>query len=441
MKKIIALLLIVTGFLNTYKIQSQTLHVPGATGTTPGLGVSINGNVGIGISDPQEKLELYGKVSSKFYQDFPAIRGIFGHYGNAGGLSIISQGANNTSAGSGDIRFLTSNTNSTNSSTDAPISLKMIVKYSGFVGIGSVNPSEKIQIGELNNTENLKLMIPGAYNFEQVKLGQYGNGACGLELINHKNLTQSYGVRFYANSDDGISGLQIQTADLSTSYAGLSYTTKLSISSNGNIGIGTLSPGYKLDVAGDIRTSTMLINDVANTAQIRLNSSGTYYGKIGNPSAQIWSLGYGESGTDLTSVLSWTATGNVLIGKTTQTNNTYKLDIDGKIRANEIVVNTSGADFVFAPTYQLRPLSELEAFVKEHKHLPEVATATEMQENGVSVSEMQTKLLQKVEELTLYLIEKDKQIAALKDEKDKQLAEQYQMLLEFKKELEILKNK
>jgi hypothetical protein len=55
------------------------------------------------------------------------------------------------------------------------------------------------------------------------------------------------------------------------------------------------------------------------------------------------------------------------------------------------------------PTYKLRSLAELEAFIKSNKHLPDIAPAKEMQENGVSAGEMQAKLLQKVEELTLYV--------------------------------------
>jgi hypothetical protein len=105
--------------------------------------------------------------------------------------------------------------------------------------------------------------------------------------------------------------------------------------------------------------------------------------------------------------------GNVLIGKTSQTNTVYKLDVAGKIRADEIVVNTTGADFVFEPTYKLRSLAELEAFIKTNKHLPEIAPAKEMQENGVSAGEMQSKLLQKVEELTLYMIEQQKIVEQL----------------------------
>jgi hypothetical protein len=99
--------------------------------------------------------------------------------------------------------------------------------------------------------------------------------------------------------------------------------------------------------------------------------------------------------------------GNVGIGTTSPS---YKLDVAGVIRANEIIVNTTGADFVFADDYQLRPLSEVKAFIVENKHLPEIKSAQEMQENGVGVNELQTQLLQKIEELTLYILQQEEVI-------------------------------
>ena len=86
------------------------------------------------------------------------------------------------------------------------------------------------------------------------------------------------------------------------------------------------------------------------------------------------------------------------------------ITVDSILRAEEIIVETTGADFVFADDYRLRPLSEVEAFITENKHLPEIQSAQDMQENGVSVSELQTKLLQKIEELTLYLIQQEETI-------------------------------
>ena len=89
----------------------------------------------------------------------------------------------------------------------------------------------------------------------------------------------------------------------------------------------------------------------------------------------------------------------------------YKLDVQGTIRAQELKVDMQGADFVFEEGYKLRSLEEVETFVQENRHLPDVAPAKEMQQNGVNQSEMNQKLLQKIEELTLYVIELNKKLA------------------------------
>ncbi len=100
--------------------------------------------------------------------------------------------------------------------------------------------------------------------------------------------------------------------------------------------------------------------------------------------------------------------GNVGIGKTTPT---AKLHVDGNIIAEEIKVeNVTGADFVFDKDYNLMPLTEIEAYIKQNHHLPEVPSAAEMQANGIELGKMNMLLLQKIEELTLLMIEQQKQL-------------------------------
>jgi hypothetical protein len=107
--------------------------------------------------------------------------------------------------------------------------------------------------------------------------------------------------------------------------------------------------------------------------------------------------------------------GAVSIGTTTIPSG-YILAVNGKIIATEVKVETGWADFVFEPDYNLMPLKELEIFIQANKHLPEIPTTAEVKENGISVGEMNAKLLQKIEELTLYLIQKDEEIQELKKE-------------------------
>lgn len=96
-------------------------------------------------------------------------------------------------------------------------------------------------------------------------------------------------------------------------------------------------------------------------------------------------------------------------------NPTYQLSVNGTIGAHEVNVTTSGwADYVFDTGYELRPLKEVEQFIRENGHLPNVPSEKEVLDNGVNLLEMNVKLLEKVEELTLYIIEMKKEIEQLK---------------------------
>ena len=87
------------------------------------------------------------------------------------------------------------------------------------------------------------------------------------------------------------------------------------------------------------------------------------------------------------------------------------------IKADDINVNMSNAaDYVFDENYDLKSLSEVESYVNEHKHLPGIPSAAEMEQNGISVSAMSNMLLEKVEELTLHMIQLKKENEALKAE-------------------------
>jgi len=68
------------------------------------------------------------------------------------------------------------------------------------------------------------------------------------------------------------------------------------------------------------------------------------------------------------------------------------------------------------PNYNLMPLKELEQYILQNKHLPDVPTQDEISKDGMDVYEMNAVLLKKVEELTLYVIEQQKQIVELENE-------------------------
>jgi hypothetical protein len=193
--------------------------------------------------------------------------------------------------------------------------------------------------------------------------------------------------------------------------------------SSGNVGIGTTTPEEKLQIS----SGNLALNDdykvyfrrAANTEAFMGFVSANEALRIGNTKDtydRYIELG-GMSGSTWTSQLIInTKTGNVGIGTTDP--GEYKLNVIGTIRADEVVVTSSSADFVFNPDYKMLSLPEVEKYIDKNKHLPDFSAASEIKEKGMNVSEMQTKLLQKVEELTLYVIELNKKIEKLESEKN-----------------------
>lgn len=110
--------------------------------------------------------------------------------------------------------------------------------------------------------------------------------------------------------------------------------------------------------------------------------------------------------------------GSVLIGKTSQINPSYRLDVNGNIRANKVVVNTTGADYVFDSAYMLMSLDSLECYFRIYHHLPEIPSAEQMKKNGLDVGEVEIRMLQKIEELTRYVVDLNKQLQLQQKELD-----------------------
>jgi hypothetical protein len=90
-----------------------------------------------------------------------------------------------------------------------------------------------------------------------------------------------------------------------------------------------------------------------------------------------------------------------------------QLNNNGQLFAREVIVDLDNwPDYVFEKDYELQPLNEVEQYINEHKHLPNIPSAKEVETDGLNLGEMNKLLLQKVEELTLHLIEQQKVLEA-----------------------------
>lgn len=281
------------------------------------------------------------------------------------------------------------------------------------VGIGTTNPYNKLDIGT-------------AFSFHDGghKVIGFGvaPGSGGTALV----AGYPAEIRLDPTNGDlsfGTSTIAVLEGEAST------IETHMTISNGGNVGIGATSP-----TSGRLVITQTALDDHYSGIRLKnaANGQSSFFWMDQNNKMRIDN----SSSASRDVVFNGEGNGNVLIGKTSQVNPAHKLDVNGSIRANEIVVNTTGADFVFEDNYKLRPLKEVETYIKENKHLPEIASAKEMQENGVGVSELQMQLLQKIEELTLYLLEQEKRL----NKQEQQLEKQDEENKELKNRIETLEN-
>lgn len=202
----------------------------------------------------------------------------------------------------------------------------------------------------------------------------------------------------------------------------------------GRVGVNTSSPAEALDVIGNCKVSANayvggVISQNSGTGSqtvtlscpnsndvslvLKRVGTGSYDWRVRNSAGILRYENSADDGATYTEYMRMDLNGNVGIGTTSTI---YKLNVCGAIRATELRLETGWCDYVFEPDYQLRPLSEVESFIKENKHLPEINPAADVENNGLQVADMSARMIKKIEELTLYMIDADKRIKALEQE-------------------------
>ena len=332
---------------------------------------------------------------------------------------------------------------------------------------GTASPINSTGLFQLNYSSNqafkgalIKNSNAGNYSYSEITM--YNNiDQFGQLFFTGSNYSANPAVKpnaagLYSGGSGGISFLAGDAAAPIT--FGTSNTNRMIIDPAGNVGIGTMTPNaaYKLDVAGTINATNILVNGQpisGGSSQWATNGTAISYAAgnvgigtttpssklgvynpgnkteviIGNPStasggftsllmgtsADTNGFGYIEavksSGTAYGDVIISRYGGNVGVG-ITQTD--AKLTVNGTVHSKEVKVdlNVPAPDYVFEKDYHLMSLEETKAYIDVNKHLPEVPSAKEMEKNGVQLGEMNLLLLKKVEELTLHLIDQQNKI-------------------------------
>lgn len=254
----------------------------------------------------------------------------------------------------------------------ASLTEKMRIEGSGNVGIGINNPNGTLEVARGTGTNGTAAFY-------------------GTSWTSHFN----YSTEETTYIRGGKNNAKVLINDL----AGL-----------GNVGIGTASPNYKLQV-NTIGNGAGIVH--ANNAGIQVGTYVGYgagwYGTLSNHPLVLF-VNNGNAAVTLTT------SEQLQVGGTT-TPAGYKMSVDGKVICTELeVLITPWPDYVFKPNYKLKPLQEIENFIAKNGHLPNIPKAEDIENKSLALGNMAKLQMEKIEELTLYLIEINKRLQKVEDE-------------------------
>jgi len=241
---------------------------------------------------------------------------------------------------------------------------KMRIKSNGYVGIGTTAPARHLHV-------------------MGVVRSSYAAGAAEYLEINHG------GGNAYINT--------VGDGNIDFRHDG---GTKMSLTSAGRLGIGITAPSQVLHTKGVIRSS----NSVNTAEYLEINHGGT--------NAYINAVGDGniDFRHDNSTKMSLTSAGGLGIGTTNL--GTYKLAVNGSIRAKEVKVESNWSDYVFYDDYQLPTLEEEQKHIEKNGHLLGFESEREM-EGMIPLGDVSRRQQAKIEEMMLHLIQMNEQLKVM----------------------------
>jgi len=231
-------------------------------------------------------------------------------------------------------------------------------------------------------------------------------------------------------------GIAFLTAPAGAAGSPVPLAGRLVIVNSGEVGIGTSSPGARLEVAAGTALGTsagdaLLLSRFSSTGNTNYFMNNQWVHRYTNGANWLTAAlrdGISIDASYLTPTTSrtwwdrkpfeniqkWGTEGETymtLIGGYAPNGVVTTLAVQGIVYSKEVKVdlNVPAPDYVFEKDYALPSLESVKTYIDQNKHLPEVPSAKEMEANGINLSEMNMLLLKKVEELTLYVIELKKE--------------------------------
>jgi hypothetical protein len=238
-----------------------------------GVGMYINssGNIGIGTTGPSSILSFGGDAARVVGMERNTTVGgsqltvkaggaLLGGTNLAAGDLYLSTGVS-TGTGVGNMYFQTATAGTTGTADNAPTT-KLTILGSGNVGIGTTGPATKLNV----NVGDIDGIRVTSTNSGLVEI--YGNSS-NWALTNHYSVAGNF--------------------EIMSGGSGTARTNRFTISSTGNVGIGTTAPSAKLSVLGSDSLATTTVANISGsigTGLVVLGSNNVGFGVL-NPTNKL----------------------------------------------------------------------------------------------------------------------------------------------------------